>query len=343
MKKILIISESPFHLVNANEFIQTLPLEEYQVDLVHIFVNTSERASVLSEKAIETLGLKIANTHIFSHNKVNGFWNILNKYKMYRELKKLYIQLSENTYDYIISGMFTSIFHTPLTHVSSDAEVVFVDDGSGTLVRYPQIDTSNSCLLLPKHKKILKKLGLPYNARKTRDKINLFTLYADDLKPYAHKYSIQKNTFNHIQSRLQKVAINDDLMVCIGTSLYTSKYLSIEDYQKLLKRMAADFQGKHILYYPHRHESKSIKNFIASLGWTMVFPETSFELELLNFKTLPSSFLMLYSTVYDTVSIMYKNAFFYAYQPAISDEKHGGLVGDYFTHLRTKKNVKIIK
>lgn len=137
------------------------------------------------------------------------------------------------------------------------------------------------------------------------EKGNVYTIYDIESIP---NLTIIKNEFQWIQS-LKKKQKNEkeDAVFIIGTDVVEVKMLSQKSYITTLKKIAAFYKGKKIIYIPHgRERANGVLKIKNDLGFTIRKNKYNVELDFVLNNLFPTHIVGTISTALITLKLIYK-------------------------------------
>lgn len=268
-EKIFFLVESPFQFLNAYEAIGYFNFKKYKIFIR--YSNQKKNDNQLNI-LISKLNFKencIKKITISSHRK-----NILDVLKIF--YYKVYFFYYKNKIKKLFVGNLESGFFRILYNQLKKDKIIALDDGSKTIAIQDFFNTNNY--------------------------YNFFTMY--DLKTIPGQ-KIFINEYSEIKKSI-KININTKSILFIGSCLSENGLINEKYYLSLLKKITNYYDGKTIIYVPHRFENPKKLNKLKIIG-NIVIKHLNYPIELYGIyeKDIPYKVASFYSTALLTLKKIY--------------------------------------
>ena len=301
----IFFAASPLHLICIREFINKHKCRNYMVYV--FFSNENNFVNKQLSHSIELLYLKnIKKIYNYRNLFSNSFSYLillfsLYKYKKYKNLSIIFADFKNTKLHFLRKFLPFSKFY-------------LIDDGFDTYVSYKRFMSKNIYLPINQYKGvkglIIKNFffGSSFKTLLKR-KINLFTIYAEDLNLNISEYNNLSFFKSHSQNLKNK--LNYETVFLIGTKLYERNALSLNEELDIIKKINSFWlnKNKELIYLTKRTTSNYKINKIEELGIKTLSLDIPFELMFLtnNNQILPGIICTLGSTINKTISLINEN------------------------------------
>ncbi len=221
MKKNILFVESPLQLINAYEAVSFFGLNNfYYVIRLSGNVNNDKQLKEIVNR-LELVDFVFLNLNAQNKKFEDYLVLLLYRFKYVfssKDIEKIYI------------GNYDSKFLSLIMKQFSNDKIVLLDDGSKTFEIQRTFEPSQH--------------------------LNLFTMY--DILPVG-KQIVYKNSYNRILALLrdENVVFDNSSVLFIGSKLSEDGAISEKYYITLLNEISEFYDGKTIIYVPHRDEDKN--------------------------------------------------------------------------------------
>lgn len=192
-------------------------------------------------------------------------------------------------------GAYDSGIMVAAANVCRGAEVVILDDGTGSLL-FPAFRYHG---VRGEYQKKSQRIPLLGFDSQLPPEVTCFSIYELETQP---PDKLVRNTLSFLR---QDVAYSDDGPVFfVGSVMPDAKLVSFEDFYLWMKAVRDWFGRREIQYFPHRRESMDKKRpVLENLNIKMTQPDVPFEMHLAKAAEPPSCIASFYTTVFDTLVV----------------------------------------
>lgn len=251
MKYICFVA-SPFQLISLKEFIYKNKISKY---VIYQMKSPSNLSNMQMNNTVKILKLKNIFKYSFVQIKIIRYFQmamlIFNLVRKYKNIKTT-----------IVFGDHKNTFFSLLSLFLINSNFILIDDGFGTYTFYKKYKKKR--IHFPSKKLInmflkINKFSLNFFAKNINfKKIEIFTIYANELNLMGKSY----NSFNYIKNILlkkrYKLKYSNDLVYFIGTKHYEAGSLTLDTELKILSEINAYWikKGKKMIYLAKRSTSQ---------------------------------------------------------------------------------------
>lgn len=305
MKNSVLLVESPFQLLCANEAIKHFKLDSSIIYIRYSLIKSNdEQINKLLEILSPVASIK-KNFIRVSNKRVSDYYKIIYNYTLFFFKRKSVSKL-------FVGNLESSFFKSIYSHYDRD-RIVLLDDGAKTLT-------------------IQKEFSQDYY-------YDLFTIYR--LKSI-DKQNIFFNDFGWIKKQIKEKYENDNILF-LGSKLNESGIISEEYYLELLKKISNYFVNKSILYIPHRGEEPNKLKKISMME-NVTVKELKYPVELYGLyeEAIPKTVVSFYSTALYTMQTMY-NLKAISFMFEYDNSKYKDAIDNVYNYYKREMDVVSLK
>ncbi|MDA7685453.1 alpha-2,8-polysialyltransferase family protein [bacterium] len=286
-KSHICLVQSPLQIINAFEATSSLSNDQN----IHYFIFFQKETQTNSQMLNTLKELSVKPHCIVSYNK-NALLKVLTWFKIVfilsriRDISRFYIG------DYM-AGQLVGI-----ANLYPKADLFLLDDGTASYnfvnFRYKNIS--------PQYLKASKKIPILCFNPFLPAKITFFSMYNIKLNSPDVLIKNKLSCFSNLITSSDFGPI-----FFIGCPLVEVKVISSDIYYEYMTRFFRHYCCQKVIYFPHRREilNQQKLDFLDSYSVEIYYQTLPFEIELIKIKTPPSMIISFFSSVFDTLSLIY--------------------------------------
>ncbi|MFN1835343.1 polysialyltransferase family glycosyltransferase [Balneola sp. MJW-20] len=249
--------------------------------------------------------------------------------------------LKETSIKKVFIGDYRSYLMRHFANISDSEDVIMLDDGRSSVdihkMIFERVDIRNRNSNL---RRILNNLaGLKDQSIKD---ISLFTVYDSD---HNNNNKLHRNNYDYLRKSLKEKPVSDTVLF-IGNCFTELNLMSEEDYLKSMRKISEFYEGKRIMYVPHRREkTEKLNNLTGLNALDLQRYNIPLELALSKSDAIPGYIASFYTSAIDNIEkIIGSDVELTAFRPNLDlfDQKIRGTAEEAYNYYSMNHNIRVI-